>query len=264
LTNKTTRFTLSPTLSLSRIASRLPFTYTGADFYALCSDAMLKAVTRQASAVDAKVAMLNNSLSSPPRESNTPLKITPAYFFDHYATKEDIAVMVTEEDFLEAHRELIPSVSAKELEHYGKVRAQFESVPEKEGRSRSGEAKADGSAGPGMPKFSKLQGKGKGKELNGTGITGPGAGNGSGNGNGNAAIPEWQLPHRPKANGRPRGKGKGKVRDWGADIGEEDEEEDELGDGEGFMEDVKVEGPGYGNGNNGFAVGREEDDEGLY
>ncbi|PBP17456.1 Peroxisomal biogenesis factor 6 [Diplocarpon rosae] len=50
----TRKFTLHPTLSLPRIASRLPFTYTGADFYALCSDAMLKAVTRQASLVDSK------------------------------------------------------------------------------------------------------------------------------------------------------------------------------------------------------------------
>ena len=44
------------------MAQRLPFTYTGADFYALCSDAMLKAVTRQAGAVDAKVRALNEQL----------------------------------------------------------------------------------------------------------------------------------------------------------------------------------------------------------
>ena len=116
------RFTMSSSLSLARVAATLPFTYTGADFYALCSDAMLKAVTRQASAIDAKVAKHNSKLARDGRP------ITTAQFFDHYATKEDVAVVVTEEDFFAAQRELIPSVSAKELEHYKRVREQFESV----------------------------------------------------------------------------------------------------------------------------------------
>lgn len=37
-----------------------------------------------------------------------------------------MAVVVTERDFLDAHDELIPSVSAGELSHYEKVRAMFE------------------------------------------------------------------------------------------------------------------------------------------
>lgn len=175
----TRKFTLAPSLSLPRVAQRLPFTYTGADFYALCSDAMLKAVTRCASAVDAKIAAMNTlppasshsrsaspvysrsvssasiasqsdaagesgekdgwSLVKADKNPNRPDKITPAYFFDHYATPEDIAVMVTEEDFMAAQRELIPSVSAKELEHYARVRAQFESVGEREAREAASE-----------------------------------------------------------------------------------------------------------------------------
>ena len=93
----TRKFTLHPELSLRLVADSLPFTYTGADLYALCSDAMLKAITRQASAVDAKIKAM-------------PELVTTAYFFDHYATKEDIAVMVTEEDFYAAQQELISSV----------------------------------------------------------------------------------------------------------------------------------------------------------
>ena len=53
------RFTLDPSLSLRNIATSLPLTYTGADLYALCSDAMLKAITRRAAAVDAKVRAIN-------------------------------------------------------------------------------------------------------------------------------------------------------------------------------------------------------------
>src|ERR1700743_1712367 len=51
----TRNFTLAPDVDLTRVASRLPFTYTGADLYALCSDAMLKAITRKTRGVDEKV-----------------------------------------------------------------------------------------------------------------------------------------------------------------------------------------------------------------
>lgn len=94
----TRKFTMHPNTSLWRVAESLPFTYTGADLYALCSDAMLKAITRQASAADAKIKALPGA------------PVTAAYFFDHLATEEDIAVMVTEQDFYAANRELVGSV----------------------------------------------------------------------------------------------------------------------------------------------------------
>lgn len=97
--------------------------------YALCSDAMLKAITRQAGAVDEKVKVYNATHSMP---------ITIAYFFDHFATEEDTAVMVTEQDFIDAHRELVPSVSADELGHYERVRKTFEGVGRKEERLQGG------------------------------------------------------------------------------------------------------------------------------
>ena len=95
----TRKFTLRPDVSLRRVAQSLPFTYTGADLYALCSDAMLKAITRQTSAVDAKIKALPGG------------PISTAYFFDHLAKEEDIAVMVTEDDFDAAQRGLVGSVS---------------------------------------------------------------------------------------------------------------------------------------------------------
>ena len=153
---------MSPALSLQRVAAQLPFTYTGADFYALCSDAMLKAITRQASAVDAKITAINSSRERP---------ISTSYFFDHYATKEDISVLVTEEDFMAAQRELIPSVSAKELEHYSRVRAQFESTDTKQAEKNGASGTAYGmmarSGISGSRRLSrasaKLRNKGKGK-----------------------------------------------------------------------------------------------------
>ncbi|MCJ1474371.1 peroxisomal assembly protein [Lambiella insularis] len=120
----TRKFTLDPAVSLRRIAEVLPFTYTGADLYALCSDAMLKAITRQASVVNTKIKALPGG------------PVTTAYFFDHYATQEDLAVVVTEEDFIAAQRELTGSVSPKELEHYQRVRRAFE-APERSDNNRN-------------------------------------------------------------------------------------------------------------------------------
>ncbi|OXV08370.1 hypothetical protein Egran_03868 [Elaphomyces granulatus] len=111
----TRKFTLHPDVSLPRIAERLPFTYTGADLYALCSDAMLKAITRQATAVDRKIEALPDG------------PVSTAFFFDHFATPEDVMVVVTEQDFMDAESELVASVSAKELEHFDRIRCTFES-----------------------------------------------------------------------------------------------------------------------------------------
>ncbi|KAK0729052.1 hypothetical protein B0T21DRAFT_335567 [Apiosordaria backusii] len=166
----TRKFTLHPSVSLRAVAERLPFTYTGADFYALCSDAMLKAVTRQATLVDKKVKAINSE-----RQAQNQPEITTAYFFDHYATKEDVAVMVTEQDFLDAHNELIPSVSAGELEHYERVRASFEGVKDKKetsqqqqqqnGRLSVGKRSASGQSNRSVIVHRGGKGKGKGKAL---------------------------------------------------------------------------------------------------
>lgn len=118
---------------------------------------MLKAVTRQATAVDTKVRALN----ADPARAHHP--VSTAYYFDHFATKEDIAVTVTEKDFLDAHEELIPSVSAGELSHYEKVRAMFEGGreaqktqqhPQQGGRPASSRGSRPGTS-------SSLKGKGK-------------------------------------------------------------------------------------------------------
>ncbi|KAF1810665.1 AAA-domain-containing protein [Eremomyces bilateralis CBS 781.70] len=126
----TRKFALNPSVSLARVTSTLPFNYTGADLYALCSDAMLKAITRQAFHVDEKVAAINALAAQEDDRMGKPKpKTTIAQFFDHYATPEDMAVMVTEEDFEGAKRELVPSVSVEELGHYERVRRAFEGAP---------------------------------------------------------------------------------------------------------------------------------------
>ncbi|KAF9362279.1 peroxisomal assembly protein [Mortierella sp. NVP85] len=96
----TRKFRLHPSLDLTNVAEKCPFNYTGADFYALCSDAMLKAMSHE------------------------------------------ILVQVTEEDFDQALAELIPSVSAQELEHYQQVQKMFNS----DDFAKNMEASADAAA----------------------------------------------------------------------------------------------------------------------
>ncbi|KAI8968503.1 P-loop containing nucleoside triphosphate hydrolase protein [Mycotypha africana] len=121
------KFRLHPDLDLRKVAERCPFHYTGADFYALCSDAMLKAMTRVANSIDDKVKQLNKE-----QRDNLPNPLTVQYYLSHLVTDEELSVQVQEIDFIKALEELIPSVSATELAHYSKVREKFEKAKDEE------------------------------------------------------------------------------------------------------------------------------------
>lgn len=131
---------------------------------------MLKAVTRQAAAVDTKIQQLSSS-----REGG---EMSTAYFFDHHATPADLAVVVTETDFLAANDELVPSVSQGELAHYEKVRAAFEHNPDGDAAKKAadkGKGKAimadgdddDAGAVDGGGTVRRKRDKGKGKAVMG-------------------------------------------------------------------------------------------------
>jgi len=51
----TRKFHLDPNLDLKDVAEKCSFNYTGADFYALCSDALLNAMTRKAGVLEQKL-----------------------------------------------------------------------------------------------------------------------------------------------------------------------------------------------------------------
>lgn len=119
----TRKFTLDPDLNLDDLSERLPFTYTGADLYALCADAMLRAMTRAAEAVDAHVAHLDNT----PLPRAFPKPLTPQYYLASMAQPEELEVIVREDNFVEALEKLQPSVSREEMEHYRQVQQQFKS-----------------------------------------------------------------------------------------------------------------------------------------
>ena len=117
----TRKFNLDDDFDLEEVAEACPFNYTGADFYALCSDAMLRAMTRKAEDIDRRIAELN--ASSPPHDFPHPL--TPQYYLASMAKADEIEVKVGKGDFMGALEKLVPSVSADEMSHYRTVQQQF-------------------------------------------------------------------------------------------------------------------------------------------
>ncbi|KAJ8086247.1 peroxisomal assembly protein [Marasmius tenuissimus] len=117
----TRKFRLHPDLNLKSVAEQCSFNYTGADFYALCSDALLNAMSRKAEELEAKIAELNKS---PPSHQH-PHPLTPQYYLAEMASEEEIQVSVTQDDFDRAVRSLVPSVSQAEMDHYRTIQSRF-------------------------------------------------------------------------------------------------------------------------------------------
>jgi len=153
----TRKFRLAPDLDLKAVSEKCPFNYTGADFYALCSDAMLKAMVRQIDQVDAKIAELN----AEGKQGNHAFPLTPQYYLDHMAGPADVLVEVQEVDFDGALSDLVPSVPTSELERYAQIRAKFDDSKKKpaseqtEPQSNADESKPDPKAEDGKKKKHK-------------------------------------------------------------------------------------------------------------
>jgi peroxin-6 len=133
----TRKFRLHPELSLPEVVSKCPFHFTGADFYALCSDAILVAMSRQAEQVDKTICKLSSfsalaaslirstAILNQAQSSYHPHPITPHYYLSEMAIEQDVQVLLTQNDFDLALSQLKPSVTESELQHYAYVRGLF-------------------------------------------------------------------------------------------------------------------------------------------
>ncbi|KAG6376029.1 P-loop containing nucleoside triphosphate hydrolase protein [Boletus reticuloceps] len=111
----TRKFNLHPSLKLSSIVAQCPFNYTGADFYALCADALLHALAHKVAEFEKERAQLNASS----KYQQHP--ISPQFFIAEMKSDADLQLVVRAEDFNLALEELIPSVSNSELLHYASI-----------------------------------------------------------------------------------------------------------------------------------------------
>lgn len=113
----TRKFSLDATLDIEMVASMCPFTYTGADFYALCADAQLSAMTRTIAQLEASIEGFNMNRTEP---------ATRQWYMENIADEQAQSVIVDLQDFEEAVRALQPSVSASELQRYKTLRQQYQ------------------------------------------------------------------------------------------------------------------------------------------
>ena len=96
------------------VVSTLPPNLTGADLSTIGSGGLLKAVQRLCRQADEEVRQSNDQLTLP-------------HVLEGWDDDRRVPV-VTLDDLIEAAREVVPSVSVKEMERYEKLRSQFSST----------------------------------------------------------------------------------------------------------------------------------------
>ena len=183
----TRKFDLHEHTDLDQVVGGCGFNMTGADFYALASDAMLGAMGRVAGEVDARIEQLEemrrglhangdsgtDGISTEKRQfkvdpSKWPTPLTPQYYLAALATEEEIKVKVKQEDFAAALARLRPSVSEDEMRHYERVQRGFR-VGDGKGQVQASEGPVNGSANAARSEMNgtwvgaKVGVKGKGK-----------------------------------------------------------------------------------------------------
>ncbi|KAJ3342519.1 peroxisomal assembly protein [Entophlyctis luteolus] len=118
----TRKFALAPDLDLNRVAEQLPGHLTGADLYALCSDSMLKAISRTIRTVDEKYVEYSREHAD--KHGKQGLSMVD-FLLETEAGAANKAVVVNEEDFMSALAELQPSLTAADLAHYAELQGKF-------------------------------------------------------------------------------------------------------------------------------------------
>lgn len=109
----TRKFSLAGDVNLEEVVAPLPFAYTGADFFALCSDAMMLAVDEVVATAHARIA----------ERAKLQVGAEDGDDDDDEATND--VVLVRQQHFLEARSKLKPSVSTEDLRKYEALKATF-------------------------------------------------------------------------------------------------------------------------------------------
>ena len=130
----TRNFHMDSKIDLHHIVAQCPDTLTGADYYALCSDAMLHAMSRKVREIDTQLGYtatfpISFVWLTPLIENlNYDRILTPMALQEFLATRvstSNAEVIVHKCDFDEALRVLIPSVSPAEMHQYKVIRERF-------------------------------------------------------------------------------------------------------------------------------------------
>lgn len=143
----TRKIELEDGLDMDDVAEGCGLNLTGADLYAVVADAVMRAMSRKAEAVEARIAELerertaSEAIGSIPRgytmdgdgsgaaetAFDWPKPLTPNYYLSRMAKPEETRVQVSADDFARAVFNLRPSVSEAEMAHYERVQREFRS-----------------------------------------------------------------------------------------------------------------------------------------
>lgn len=111
----TRKFSLDPTVSLEAVIEPLECVYTGADFFALCSDAMMHAVEESIQALRLKIEQEIKNEGTPSISTSPPEE----------EEEEPPLITVKMEHFLLARNNLKPSVTKEDLARYESLKTKF-------------------------------------------------------------------------------------------------------------------------------------------
>lgn len=130
----TRRFRLAPGVDLGQVAACCADRFTGADLYALCSDAWMAALKRSIACLEARQGQgqLGAQLPGGPSTSTGGMEGALGGASDVAeaaaagADEAEPEVVVTQADFLAAADSLQPSLSAEEVAKYERIRDQYQ------------------------------------------------------------------------------------------------------------------------------------------
>lgn len=104
-------------MNLQEVVDRCPAQMTGADLYALCSDAMTAAIKRKISLIEAGEKRSVLKSSQPRHQRSILISVTPVSGLD----SEESPVLLSPDDFSSALENFKPSVSEQELTRYQNI-----------------------------------------------------------------------------------------------------------------------------------------------
>ncbi|KAG7383238.1 peroxisomal assembly protein [Phytophthora pseudosyringae] len=117
---QTRKFTLAEDADLDAVVEHCTTNFTGADFYALSSSALAAALKDRVEALDRQLEEIN----AEDCYSSSPMTIR---LLLNRLSPEELRVPVSQEHFLTALSQVVPSVSPAEIQHYDNLKKQYSS-----------------------------------------------------------------------------------------------------------------------------------------
>ncbi|KAG2852103.1 Peroxisomal biogenesis factor 6 [Phytophthora cactorum] len=114
---QTRKFTLAEDADLDAVVEHCPTNFTGADFYALSSSALAAALKDRVEALDRQLEEIN----AEDCYSSSPMTIR---LLLNRLSPEELRVPVSQEHFMTALSQVVPSVSPAEIQHYENLKKQ--------------------------------------------------------------------------------------------------------------------------------------------